>query len=167
MRGPKEIPIGSLKRVSISDVVVYNANALYACTITGIPGHDIEDVKLDNIDIYYAGGGTREQSTRKIPENKNKYPGQGMFGVNPAYGLFARHARNIKITNVEFYFIKPEYRSAIIFDDVKKVDVHHFTPERMPGVNAISLKNVTDFKIEQSTGFKEQEIKNTQKILLP
>jgi len=90
-----------------------------------------------------------------------------MFGVNPAYGLFVRHAENINITDVEFYFMKAEYRSAIVFDDVKTVNIQHFIPQRMEGVNAISLNNVTDFKIHQSNGFKEQGIQNAQKMLLP
>jgi polygalacturonase len=167
MRGPKEIQVGSLKRVVISNVVIYDAKAWSACTISGIPGHDIEDITLDDVLIYYAGGGTKEQAERKIPENENKYPIPGMFGVNPAYALFVRHARNIKITDVEFYFMKAEYRSAIVFDDVKTVYIDHFTPQRMKGVNAISLNNVTDFKIHQSNGFKEQGIQNAQKMLLP
>ena len=167
MRCPKETSVGSLRRVTISNVVIYDANAWNACTISGIPGHDIEDITLDNVHIYYAGGGTKEQAARKIPENENKYPIPGMFGVNPAYGLFVRHARNIKITDVDFYFMKAEYRSAVVFDDVKTVYIDHFTPQRMKGVDAISLKNVTDFKIHQSNGFEEQGIQNAQKMLLP
>lgn len=167
MRGPKEIPVGSLKRVIISNVVIYNANAWNACTISGIPGHDIEDITLDNIHVYYAGGGTKEEGVRKIPEDENKYPEPGMFGANPAYGLFVRHARNIKIMDVKFYFTKAEYRSAIVFDDAKTVYIDRFTPQRMKGVDAISLKNVTDFKIYQSNGFAEREIKNAQAMLLP
>jgi len=167
MRGPKEIPVGSLRRVIISNVVIYNADASNACTISGMPGHDIEDITLNNIHIYYAGGGTKEEGARKIPENENYYPEPGMFGVNPAYGLFVRHAENINITDVEFYFMKAEYRSAIVFDDVKTVNIQHFTPQRMKGVNAISLKNVTDFKIYESNGFKEQGIQNARELVLP
>src|SRR5204863_2756595 len=49
MRGPAGPAVGQLRRVIISNVVVYNAEPKYASIISGIPGHDIEDVTLNNI----------------------------------------------------------------------------------------------------------------------
>ncbi len=46
MRGPPEVPVGVLRRVTISNVVVYDADPRYASIISGIPGHRIEDVRF-------------------------------------------------------------------------------------------------------------------------
>ena len=42
MRGPAGTPIGSLRRVNISNIVAYNADPRYASIIAGIPNHQIE-----------------------------------------------------------------------------------------------------------------------------
>ena len=62
MRGSEGVPAGRLRRVNISSIIVYDADPRYSSIISGIPGHDIEDVKLSNIRIYCRGGGTKEQA---------------------------------------------------------------------------------------------------------
>jgi polygalacturonase len=158
MRGPEGIPVGTLRRITISNIIVYNAERSSSCTVAGLPGHPIEDVHLSNIWVYYKGGGTKEQGQREIPENENKYPEPGMFGVSPVYGLFVRHAKNISMNDVEFCFIEPEYRPCLMFDDVQGVDIRNATVQRMENINAVILKNVTNFNILQSRGIKDQKI---------
>jgi polygalacturonase len=158
MRGPEGVPIGKLRRIKISNILVNNADPSYTCTIAGLPGHPIEDIHLSNIRIYYRGGGTKEQAARDVPENENKYPEPGMFGVAPAYGLFVRHAKDIKISDVEINFIEPDYRPGFIFDDVDGVDMRNVTVQRTENLHAIILKNVTNFNILQSKGIEDQKI---------
>ena len=74
MRGPQGATVGALRRVMISNVIVYNAEPKYASIISGIPGHDIEDVTLNNIRIYYKGGGTKEQAALQPPEKETTIP---------------------------------------------------------------------------------------------
>lgn len=62
LRSPENTPVGKLRRVTISNVNVYNADSRYSCIISGIPGHYIEDVTLSNIRIVYKGGGTTEDA---------------------------------------------------------------------------------------------------------
>ncbi len=82
MRGPAGAPVGEIRRVIISNIVSYNSAANYACTISGIPDHDINDITLSNIKMYFKGGGNNS-SADSIPEKINQYPEPGMFGVNP------------------------------------------------------------------------------------
>ena len=158
MRGPEGVPIGKLRRIKISSIIVYNADPSYTCTIAGLPDNPIEDIHLSNIRIYYKGGGTKEQAAREVPENANNYPEPGMFGVAPAYGLFVRHAKDIKINDVEFIFLEPDYRPGYIFDDVDGVDMRSVTIQRTDNSNAVVLKNVTNFNILQSRGIGDQKI---------
>src|SRR6476661_6268951 len=74
-RGPSETMVeGKLRRVIISNVVAYNAEPKYASIISGVPGNDIEDVRLSNIRIYYKGGGTPVQAALQPPEKETDYP---------------------------------------------------------------------------------------------
>src|SRR4030095_8250172 len=100
LRGPRETTkVGALRRVRISNVVVYNADPKYASIISGIPGHSIEDVRLSNVRIYYKGGGTKEQAALIPPENEQAYPEPVMFGEMPAYGFFVRHVNGLEMDN--------------------------------------------------------------------
>ncbi|MGD1006216.1 MAG: glycosyl hydrolase family 28-related protein [Ignavibacteriaceae bacterium] len=166
MRGPEGVPIGKLRRIKISGIIVYNADPSYACTIAGLPGHPIEDIQLSNIRIYYKGGGTKEQAAREIPENENKYPEPGMFGIPPVYGLFVRHANDIKISDVEFNFLEPDYRPGLIFNDVNSVDMRNVTVQRMENANAIILKNVMNFNILQSKDIEDQKLDSVKEKTL-
>ena len=53
--------------------------------ITGIPGHYVDDVVLENIKISYPGGGIQEDTERVVPENIARYPKQFFFGVLPSW----------------------------------------------------------------------------------
>ena len=42
--------------------------------LSGIPGHPIEDVTLNNIQIWYRGGGTKAQAALMPPEKRGSLP---------------------------------------------------------------------------------------------
>jgi polygalacturonase len=150
-RGPKETTaVGALRRVIISNVVVYNADPKYGSIISGIPGYDIEDVRLSNIRIYYQGGGTKEQAQLEPPEKETDYPEPVMFGEIPAYGFFIRHVKGIEMNNVEVGYLKAEMRPPFLLTDVKGADFHRVKAARAADVPTFVLKNVENFNIQQS-----------------
>ncbi len=166
MRGPKDVPIGELRRIKISNIVVYNASPNYSCTISGLPGHDIDDVQLSNIRIYYRGGGVKGMEVKEIPENAEKYPEPGMLGEATVYGLFIRHAKNIQLTDVQFSYLTPDYRPAFRFDDVKGIYMHHVNAQTEPGSDLMLMNNVSDLSIFQSLGMPDQQLKSVDKKTL-
>lgn len=60
-RGPKELPVSTIRRVKLSNIVVKDADCRYASMIFGIEGHPIEDVTLSGIHIQYRGGITLDE----------------------------------------------------------------------------------------------------------
>jgi polygalacturonase len=150
MRGPAGVPVGELRRVQISNVIAYNADPRYASIISGIPGHLIEDVRLSNIRIYYAGGGTKEQAALEAPERETNYPEPSMFGVLPAYGFYIRHAKGVLMNNVEVSYLKEDQRPAFVLEEVEGADFFRVKAQKAEGVPTFSLKNVTDFSVQQS-----------------
>ena len=83
MRGPDNTPVGTLKRVIVSNLVCSNSVSRLGSIISGIPGHLVEDVKISNIQILHQGGGTREDAAFQPPEYEDMYPEPGMFLGNP------------------------------------------------------------------------------------
>jgi polygalacturonase len=149
LRGPKGTAVGALRRVIISNVVVYNADPRYSSLISGIPNHAIEDVTLNAIRIYYRGGGTREQAALEPPENEQAYPEPAMFGVIPAYGFFIRHVKGIKMSDVEVQYLQEDLRPPFILDDVKDATFSYVRALRAAGVPIFVLKNVEDFNTHE------------------
>jgi polygalacturonase len=150
-RGPKETTtVGELRRVLISNVVVYNADPRYGSIISGIPGQAIEDVKLSNVRIYYRGGGTKEQAALEPPEKEKDYPEPAMFGEMPAYGFFIRHVKGIEMDNVEVSYLKEDVRPAFLLSDVRGADFHRVSALHAPDVPTFLLKDVEDFSVQRS-----------------
>ena len=151
-RGPKETtPVGSIRRLSISNVTVYNADAQYGSIISGIPGHPIEDLKLNNIQILYKGGGTSAQAQLQPPEEEAKYPEPDMFGDIPAYGFFVRHVEGLEMNNVEVRYSNDDVRPAFVLDDVRNSIFHFVKGLHGRNVPTFSLKDVEDFSTHQSS----------------
>ena len=150
-RGPKEkTTVGKLRRVMISNVVVYNADPKYASIISGIPGHAIEDLRLSNIRIYYQGGGTKEQAELQPPEMESVYPEPVMFGLIPAYGFFIRHVNGLKMDNVEVSYMKDDVRSAFWLHDVKGAEFFRVRAQRRSDVPTFLLRDIEDLSVVQS-----------------
>ncbi|MFL6335950.1 MAG: glycoside hydrolase family 28 protein [Pyrinomonadaceae bacterium] len=151
LRGPKEsTKVGELRRVNISDFVVYNADPKYASIISGVPGHDIEDVRLNNIRIYYRGGGTAAQAALDPPEKEDAYPEPSMFGEMPAYGFFVRHVKGLEMSDIRVDFLAEDLRPAFVLTDVRGADFRHLKAQLAPGASTFLLKNVEDFSLQQS-----------------
>ena len=158
-RGPKETTqVGAMRRVIISDIVVYNADTKYASIISGIPGHMIEDVRLSNIRIYAKGGGTKEQAALEPPERENIYPEPSMFGDLPAYGFFIRHIKGLQMRDVEVSYISSDLRPAFVLNNVAGAEFIHVKAQREADVPAFVLKNVSDFSIQQSWPLPDQRL---------
>ena len=149
-RGPKESTVvGAIRRVNISDVVVYNADPKYSSIISGIPGHQIEDIRLSNIRVYSRGGGTKEQAALEPPEKEDTYPEPSMFGDLPAYGFFIRHVKGLQLRDIETSYIKEDLRPAFWLNDVSGVEFLHVKAQHAAGVGSFDLKNVSDFSTHQ------------------
>ena len=88
VRGPDNPPVGAVRRISISNVQVRDAEARFASPLVG---HPIQDVRSSDLTIEYRGGGTADAAKREPAEDERGYPEPGMFGPWPVYGSFVRH----------------------------------------------------------------------------
>lgn len=111
----KPLP-GTLKNVQFNNIVA--TGGTLASSITGLPGHLVENVALSNIDIVMAGGGKKQPAP--VPEAAGDYPHAPMFGPLPASGLYARHVKGLTLNNIRLRTDKPDERPAIVLEDVSR-----------------------------------------------
>lgn len=147
LRSPQGTPVGYLRRINIANFVVYDADPRYGSIISGIPGHDIEDVKLSDIRIYYKGGGTKEQAASVPPEDEGAYPEPRMFGEIPAYGFFIRHVRGIELNGVKVSYLREDFRPPFLLQNVSEAEFNDVNGQHATGVSTLVLKDVDGVKI--------------------
>lgn len=163
MRGPAGLGIGRLRRISISDMTVHGADPRYPSMIVGLPGHDVEDVRISNVRIHVRGGLSMREAAEQppglinpffaepgprepydVPERADAYPEPSMFGILPAWAFYVRHAAGIQLDNVDVRFERPDTRPAVVLDDVRDAELHRVRTSKVDGVPAVVLRDVTD-----------------------
>ncbi|MFH1718927.1 MAG: glycoside hydrolase family 28 protein [Planctomycetota bacterium] len=110
--------IGAIRNVTISNIEATGANPT-GCAISGLPGAAIENLTLSNVRLSFEGGGTNADAARAIPEKPEDYPEYSMFGKLPAYALFCRHVKGLKLLNVQLQLAKSDQRHAVVLEDVE------------------------------------------------
>lgn len=129
---------------------------LVPASVTGLPGHEVESVILENIEIIYGGGASKDRAyvsldeLDKVTENEAGYPEFTMFAELPSWGLYTRHAKNMTISNFKLSLKEADFRPAFIFDDVKKLSLDHIEVPDNGAVPAIVVKNVTQLQHKNS-----------------
>jgi polygalacturonase len=167
MRGPKEIPVGTLKRVLISNVTSSGALPDLCSIISGVPGHYIEDLKLTDIYLDQLGGGTQEMANIQPPEKEDAYPEPTMFGPLPATGFFVRHCKNLEFSNIEIATDKADGRPVFWLNDVDGADFFRIKAPRNSSAPIFQLNNVRDFRTLASRGIKDTAISKADAEKLP
>ena len=154
-RGPANPPPGVIARVRINNVTASNVDSRHGVLVSGIPGHDVEDLSLSDIRIAYRGGGTQADAVLEPAENETAYPEPDMFGVIPSYGLYARHARHLSVRDVMLTLDKPDARPAVRLEDVSGAEFERLTVPHVPGQPVFMLRLLTDFLLRDSAGLPD------------
>jgi hypothetical protein len=102
--------------------IVAQASSPFGCLIAGLPGHPIEDVVLDEIQLTSPGGGVFPAG-RQVPERPDAYPEAAMFGPLPASGIYCRHVRNLSLTGIALRTSQPDARPLLVADDADGLTV--------------------------------------------
>ena len=112
----QETPVpGRLRNVTIRGVIATGARG--TGSITGLPGHPVEGITLENVRIT-ASGGARAAGDLDVPERHDDYPRPTMFDPLPAFGLYLRHASGVTLHDVQLPADELDSRAAVVVDDV-------------------------------------------------
>ena len=133
--GPKP-GVGTFRNVVFRDITATNCSKI-GCSITGLPGHAIENVTLTNISLGFDGGGKKKLASRKILEKPTNYPESTMFGDLPAFGFYCRHVRGMTFCNIDLRTAGPDLRHAMVFDDVENLTIDRLRTAWSAGAAAV------------------------------
>ena len=161
LRGPKgtgdqSTVVGTLRRVLISNLNCYNSAGKFGSNITGIPGFNVEDVKIADVYVQHVGGGTAEQAKIDVPEKENAYPEPGMLGTLPAHGFYFRHVNRLEMSHVEVQPVVTDARPAIVLDEVHRADFYAITAPSTP--SAFSINKSSDVRVRMSRAAEDSTI---------
>ena len=128
---------GRLRNVLFDNIRARSAGK-HCIHITGTPHTAPENIHFSNIDISFGGGGSRKDADRRdIPEMIHEYPEMYMFGTLPAYGFYVRHAKGIILDNVRFVLESPDFRPAVVCDDVEDFELGRVKADGHPEADSL------------------------------
>ncbi len=128
---------------------------VFPSSITGNPGVYVENVLLENIEIIYPGKGNKAYAhlplyrIKDIPELETSYPEFSMFGELPAWGFYVRHVKGLHFKNVRLKIKDPDYRPAMVFDDVHDLILESVTVQGDNKPEAVFYKDTGNVQINQ------------------
>jgi polygalacturonase len=149
-RGPNVTGPSRAKNILISNVIATGVERRSGIQITGMPGQDIEGVRLDNIRLVFDGGGTKDDASLTPPELGTGYPEPSRIGTMPSYGVFARHVRDLELANIQMSFAKEDLRPAMVCNDVDGLEIDNFKAQLANDVPAAVFQAVTGLVVRNS-----------------
>jgi polygalacturonase len=155
MRAPEGTPVGAIRRINISNVVVSQANAPYASIVAGLPEAPVEDVRISNLTVVHGGGRRAADLQRQIPEHADHYPEPSMFGITPAYGLYVRHAHNLSVHHADLRTAAREGRPPVVLHDVDGAAFEHVRFAHDAAVPTFVLQDVRGFAAQDALGMRD------------
>jgi polygalacturonase len=155
LRGPAGTTVGTLKRVNISNVVIYDADPRYSSIITGIPGYDIADIQLSHIQIFCRGGSKQKWATTQTWEDIRAYPEPDRLHETAAYGFFIRHVNGIEFNDVKLHFEKDESRAPFVLKDVSNAQFNDVSAQHAPWASIFVLTSTQGVSIHNCDGLTD------------
>jgi polygalacturonase len=150
LRGPGVTQPGKLRNILISNVIATGIDPLSGIQITGVPEQPIEGIRLENIRLFFKGGGDSTNAAVPPPDPGTGYPDPSRIGVMPAYGLFARHVRDLELANIRFEFEQTDLRPAIMCVDVDDLRIENLRARVADGVPPFRWREVNRLVIRDS-----------------
>lgn len=155
MRDPDTTGVSVGRNISISNVTAYVADSVSGIQITGTPRFYLENIRLSNIKITYQGGGTEKMANKPFKELGKDYPEVRPYENVPAYGLIARHVKNLQIDNLAVDFEKEDRRPPLICIDIDGLEINKFKAKVADGVKPFVFEQVNNTTITESPVLKK------------
>ena len=127
----------SARDIQITNVVADDCDSLCSIIVTGMSGEPIRNVWLSDIRLRFRGGGAKELADKTYREQGANYPEPKFAGWTPAYGLYARHVDGLCVDGVTFSYERPDYRPAVVLDDVHNATLRNIDAQTEQGIEKI------------------------------
>ncbi|TPG33896.1 glycoside hydrolase family 28 protein [Flavobacterium pectinovorum] len=164
-RSPNVKTNSRMKNVLISNVIATGVDMMSGIQIIGLPEQPIDGLRLENIRLTSKGGGTLEDAAIKPRELGDGYPEPYKIGTLPAYGIFARHVKNLELANINTQFETTDKRPAAMFSDIQGLYLDNLKLQVAKGIKtAVFADDVATITTQNSPGIdKNQLLENSKK----
>lgn len=113
--------IGTISNVHFKNITGKNFTQQYPSIVTGIPGHNIQNVTFENVVLEVKGG--IDQTGQSVMEYDGKYPEGSKFGPTNAHGFFLRHVDQVDFVNCEITTSEEDARPWMMKEDVGSINI--------------------------------------------
>lgn len=160
---PEGRPVGKIRNITIRNMEARLTGRIDPPTegimFTGLPGHYIEEVVLENVHFSFTGFGDLDVRDRVVPEDEARYPEQLFFGTLPSYGMYLRHVKGLQLENVTMELRDHDNRQAIVMDDVVESSFENVAFDIKPEAGAgMVLTNSKDLEFKNLKPSGEVEV---------
>jgi hypothetical protein len=113
----------------------YRAGETRSCIVLNGANEDfLEGIHFNSIHATFAGGGTREEARREIPQMAGEY---FEIGTPPAYGLYARGVRHLTLSDIRLETTAPDLRPAIVLDHMSDAAFQSVSAQGNPEAESV------------------------------
>ena len=136
---PPMMPVGEIRNLKFSHIRVNAIGRLgdrpdnnATLFFHGHPQQAVENITLNDVHVTFPGGGSAEHAARRdIIDVDEIDPGTGgywtdnkdVWGVSPAYGLYARHIKGLTLRDVRFELSADDARPAVFCSESSEIEV--------------------------------------------
>ncbi|MFV3126028.1 glycoside hydrolase family 28 protein [Niveispirillum sp. KHB5.9] len=140
MRAPDGTQPSRVRGVRISRIKATDVDPRFSSIIAGQAGNPVRDIVLSDIDITYRGG--MPVTDMPVPEKPDAYPEPSMFGPLPCWGLFVRHAADVRVDGATLTAALPDGRPALWLEDTDFVHFQDIALHNKAGTKALVCQDV-------------------------
>ena len=156
----------SLRNLMFSNIRIeadaHSAESRYSgLCVLGLPGHPVENVTFHNIHFTAPGGGTEQDAQRRdVPELTGTRPEHSPLGdALPSFGLYARHVRNLTVTDVKLDSFERDLRPGVLCEDVESVQLSNIRVNSDAGAECmIRLRDTRDAIVQNSAPLSDSKV---------
>jgi polygalacturonase len=113
------------------------------------------------------GKGSWKDDPYNVPEMTREYPEPSMLGILPAYGIYARHVKGLRLNGVSVKYKVTDERPAVVLDDVAESRFSGLNAATAPGVPVLvevtnTRKREPNQEYVKETPYKTTTVTNMQ-----
>ncbi|KAA2239241.1 glycoside hydrolase [Chitinophaga agrisoli] len=146
--GPVPSP-GRARNIFLSNITAKGADST-GCSISGLAQVPIENVSLAHIYIETKAA-TNVDLHVPVPERETEYPEGTMFGNLPAYGLFIRYAKDVRLSDITLRSPTAETRPGIVVHNTQQFTLNGLDIQTSAATpTAVYISNSQDGNVSNS-----------------
>jgi Glycosyl hydrolases family 28/Secretion system C-terminal sorting domain len=113
--------VGTFRNLLLKNITIVAREGI-SSTVSGINGHPLQNIRMENVDITVAGGEDALPPGFVVPENNGAKPDNDVLGEDiPAYGIFFRNVDTLTLNNVCVKALQPDGREKYIFENISNL----------------------------------------------